>query len=207
MLYRTLALTAFLIFSSPPSNAQLFNDDGTPPNPITITVGSDVNSNPPVVGWTEGVCYTPLTAGVHPGDSLLFEFDGHNVYQMPSKEAFDDCDFTDATLLAQVGESPYEYTISKTAMGENLYFACQVGDHCAGGTQKLQVSVTAFWGNAERVSTTPSSFLLGKSVDECTAIQDSEGAISESDQIESSGLQSFCSDPVLVDGEEHTYYR
>jgi len=125
---------------------------------------------------------------------------------MASKENFDNCDFTDATLLAQVGESPFKYTIpSDDAMGDILYFACQIGDHCAGGMQKLQVGVTAFWGNAERQSIPSSSFVLGTSVEECNAIQ--EGTVSESDQIESSALQSFCSDPVLVEGESHMYYR
>ena len=107
--------------------------------PMTITIGQDPNAIPSNVGWTDGVCYKPMVnSNIQGGDSLEFIYDAHNVYQMASKEHFMGCNFTDAVLLSQVGESPYTYEIGEDYTG-TLYFACQVGDHCASGTQKLQV--------------------------------------------------------------------
>ena len=64
------------------------------------------------VGWTEGVCYVPVAKAMV-GDSLVFDFTGHDVYKMPSKDHFTNCDFSDALLIAEVGESPFEYYITE----------------------------------------------------------------------------------------------
>ena len=74
-------------------------------NSVTIRVGNDPNVVPPFVGWTDGVCYKPVMGGVFYGDVLEFAYEAHNVYQMASKKHFNDCNFTDAVLLSQVGES------------------------------------------------------------------------------------------------------
>ncbi|KAL9186444.1 hypothetical protein ACHAXT_005682 [Thalassiosira profunda] len=175
-------------------------------NPVTVVVGGD--SPIGALGWTDGVCYAPIAAGVSGGDTLLFEYDAHNVYLMASAEHFHECDFSDAELLSQVGESPFEYVVPPEKVGEVLYFACQVGDHCAGGTQKLQVAVNAFFGNdAVRVAP-PSTALLGNTKEECDAIQKSSGVVSEQDQIAASAVQSFCGEPILLEDEPaDTYYR
>jgi hypothetical protein len=174
-------------------------------NPVTINVGSDTPLGP--LGWTDGVCYPPITEGVSPGDEIVFDYAAHNVYLMASEEHYHACDFSDATLLGQVGESPYTYTVKPEDEGSMLYFACQVGDHCAGGNQKLKVGVSAFWGLDEFERVAPASTaLLGKSKDECDEIQ--KTGISEADQIEASSLRSYCSEPVLLEDEPPlTYYR
>lgn len=191
------------------SSSASIESGGVVSNPITVTVGNDSPLGP--LGWIEGVCYSPVTEGVSPGDKVLFEFAAHNVYLMASEEHYHSCDFADATLLAQVGdESPYSYTIPPEAEGTMLYFACMVGDHCAGGSQKLTVGVSAFWGHDEFERQVPdSTVLLGMSSGECDEVQrGAGGGTSEAEQIEASGLRSSCSDPVLVeDGEPYTYYR
>ncbi|CAB9526116.1 Warthog protein [Seminavis robusta] len=166
----------------------------------TIVIGGDR-------GWTEGVCYQPVQGGtgVFPGDRLEFRFAAHNVYQMASLQDFMDCNFTDATLLAQVGEAPFTYTIPDES-DDVLYFACQVGDHCSSGTQKVQVPVTSFWtgGGGERLPPV-SSVLFGASADDCNALQ--SGVVDESTQLEANRLQAQCSDPEPVEGESHTFTR
>lgn len=151
--------------------------------------------------------YKPVQGGtgVFPGDRLEFQFAAHNVYKMPSYEAFVDCDFADATLLAQVGEAPFTYTIPE-GTNEVLYFACQVGNHCSAGTQKVQVPVTSFWGGGggERLSPV-SSYVLGASTEECDALQ--AGVVDESAAAEANRLLAECSDPEPVEGEPNTYFR
>ena len=72
-----------------------------------IDIGGDAG-----VGWTEGVCYPPVT-GVTAGDVLTFEFAGHDVYQLLSREEFDACDFSQGMLVAGVGASPFQYTVTE----------------------------------------------------------------------------------------------
>ena len=75
----------------------------------------------------------------------------HNVWRMPSAEAFDACDFSAAFELfsathggvaeADVARLGYAnvYEAQLDTAG-TMYFACEVGDHCAKG-QKIAVSV------------------------------------------------------------------
>jgi len=68
------------------------------------------------------------------GNKLLFQWEGvHNVYKMPSAQALEACDFTDAE---QVGTdaSPVVYNADSFP----LYFSCSITGHCQGG-QKLTV--------------------------------------------------------------------
>merc|ERR1719285_1698016 len=55
---------------------------------------------------------------------------------MPSKSAFDDCDFSSATLLSN--NNGYQHILTSLPM----YFACRVGSHCRAG-QKLAVTSSA----------------------------------------------------------------
>ncbi|CAB9508494.1 Stress up-regulated Nod 19 [Seminavis robusta] len=115
-------------------------------HPVTIVIGNDPDATPTTVGWTDGVCYQPIVEGVLPGDTLEFRYGAHNVYQMASKEHFMACNFSDATLLSEVGQTPFRFTIEDVYSNQlgsqtTFFFACQIGDHCASGTQKLQVTV------------------------------------------------------------------
>ena len=91
---------------------------------------------------------SPSTYEVVIGDKLSFKYtEYHNVYLMPSQEAYESCDFSAATELASVsygggeGDIPNKYEAVTTATG-TLYFACQIASHCAQG-QKIAVTVTA----------------------------------------------------------------
>ena len=68
------------------------------------------------------------------GDTLTFEWPGvHNVYQMPSLEAFESCDFSSATLIGS------ETGVQATLDSLPAYFACEISGHCLAG-QKLAVT-------------------------------------------------------------------
>ena len=91
---------------------------------------------------------SPSTYEVVIGDKLSFKYNAfHNVYLMPSQEAYESCDFSAATELASVsygggeGDIPNKYEAVTTATG-TLYFACQIASHCAQG-QKIAVTVKA----------------------------------------------------------------
>ena len=90
---------------------------------------------------------SPSTYEVVIGDKLSFKYtEYHNVYLMPSQEAYASCDFSAATELANAtygggeGSIPNNYEAVTTATG-TLYFACQISGHCAAG-QKIAVTVT-----------------------------------------------------------------
>ena len=101
------------------------------------------------------VCCTGLYGlsglGVTVGDKLRFSYSGsHNVYQMASKAAYDDCDFAEATELASTikgGGSGsfsnlYEAVVTTADAADTLYIACQVGAHCGDGGQKVTITAT-----------------------------------------------------------------
>ena len=159
----------------------------------TIDIGGDV-------GWMEGVCYQNVEQ-VRVGDILRFTFGGHDVYRLSSKSHFQNCDFSDSLLLAGVGSSPFEYEITDTDVDEGeLFFACSVGDHCAGGTQKVIIKMEPDLGQALTDVTPESQVLFGLSAEACAAAH--EGASEGSPD----GMQmdSECSEPGLQeDGRYH----
>merc|ERR1712166_893772 len=89
------------------------------------------------VQWTAGLNgdASARTKTVTTGDTLHFMWTGsHNVYQMASETAFNDCDFTGATDKGST--SPVSVPLSGAGP---WYFACSVGAHCTNG-QKLAVT-------------------------------------------------------------------
>lgn len=145
-------------------------------------------------GWIEGVCYQPVKKAMV-GDVLEFEFAGHDVHQVLSKSAFDGCDFSSSLLLAGVGESPFSYEITeKDAEDGILYFACTVGDHCSGGTQKVQVQIEPYMGQSLGDRDAPlSQTVTSVSPERCAEIQDGASVDGESTQESTSD----CTEPVL----------
>ena len=82
----------------------------------------------------------PPTLEVHKGDLVVFEWVGsHDVYLLPSRQAFTDCVFTNAVKLG--ASTGLRIHTGRLTCGETYYFACQIGDHCQGGNMKLAVHV------------------------------------------------------------------
>lgn len=90
----------------------------------------------------------------------------HDLMLLPSKAAYDACDFSSATTLAPLnapanaatGTTSY-YLPCGTTPGAVKYVACSVASHCASGGQKLTVRVSAT-EHALDTSTTPPTALL-----------------------------------------------
>ena len=100
---------------------------------------------------------SPSTYEVVIGDKLSFKYtEYHNVYLMPSQEAYRSCNFSDATELASdsygggEGSFPNVYEAVTTATG-TLYFACEKPGHCE-ARQKIAVTVTAEDSPAPRLA-------------------------------------------------------
>ena len=100
---------------------------------------------------------SPSSYKVVIGDKLSFKYsEYHNVYLIPSQEAYRSCNFSDATELASdsygggEGSFPNVYEAVTTATG-TLYFACEKPGHCE-ARQKIAVTVTAEDSPAPRLA-------------------------------------------------------
>lgn len=158
--------------------------------PVDIVVGYDPDQFS--VGWSDGVCYLPVT-NARIGDTVQFQFFQHNIYKMPSRDAMERCDFSDATLLSSSG--PYEYPITSSdysSDSKSIYFACEIGSHCF-GEQRLEIDLSSIEENAPRatVDLPLSRFVLGTSSDSCAAVR--RGDISA--DVASRMDESECSPP------------
>ena len=181
---------------------------------VTITIGSDL-------GWTDGLCYRPISH-VRPGDVLLFNYGGHDVWRLSSEERMNDCDFSSndendeimTRQLAGVGESPYQYVITESDIsnGSSLYFACSVGSHCSNGNQRLVVHIDqSVLLNMEepiqeRNVIPESNYAIGLNDETCALYQSSTTNIDETfDFLENNRLQSYCEEAVF--DENDGYYK
>ena len=71
---------------------------------------------------------------------IVFKWNGnHNVYQFPDKDSFENCDFSQATILFTTAITS-SYIFRARSPG-TYYFGCEVGSHCRYG-QKLTLQVT-----------------------------------------------------------------
>lgn len=90
----------------------------------------------------------------------------HDLVLLPSKAAYDACDFSSATTLAPInspanaatGTASYYLPCGSTP-GATKYLACSMASHCASGGQKLTVRVSAT-EHALDMTTTPPTALL-----------------------------------------------
>jgi Plastocyanin-like domain len=89
-----------------------------------------------VIPWEvfSASAFPPVTT-LNVNDSLTFDFEGaiHDVYQFPDKAAYNDCDFSNATEVSDVGPVSINVTEGVT------YFGCAVGNHCT--THGMRVAV------------------------------------------------------------------
>lgn len=101
---------------------------------ITDTVSDTVF----IIPWevVTSTSFPPVTT-LRANDSLTFNFEGaiHNVYQFPDKAAYNDCDFSNATEVSDVGPVTINVTEGVT------YFGCAVGNHCTMHGMRVAVIV------------------------------------------------------------------
>jgi len=179
---------------------------GQAAGPAKILVGETSNDLDRALGWSDGVCYSPVD-GVRKGDELEFDYLGtHDVYKMASREHFLECNFTDALLLGRPGESPFPYTVSaddELEEGSSIYFGCSIGSHCKDGMQKLIVNLESSQDLLSERKKPTSKFYLGMSLDDCAAVHNGEDMASSEngsgDDAENNAKRSVCTDPVLDD--------
>merc|ERR1712241_868961 len=77
--------------------------------------------------WTPHVRYEPIDANV--GDKLIFRVgEYHDLWRLRDADAYDNCDFTDGTLVA--GNGAGEVMVALDECGDH-YFACSVSEHCS----------------------------------------------------------------------------
>ena len=139
-LYQMISLTTTLLILSSINTSTMKMTHAA-----NIVVGSDPEQSYDA-NWSDGVCYAPIT-GARIGDTLEFRFGGHNVYRIPSLTAFEECDFSQAELLADSSASSYTHEITREAVEStldgsgSLFFACGIGGHCF--YQKVRVDVDA----------------------------------------------------------------
>jgi len=96
----------------------------------------EADDNIKEVNWLFGFRDPSARAtSVEAGTVLTFSWKGyHDVVVLPTKEAFDACDFSQGVSLGDV--SPVSYTVTETT-----YFSCSVPGHCLGG-QKLGAMIS-----------------------------------------------------------------
>ena len=101
------------------------------------------------IDWKTGMSDKEQKQTVTVGTDVVFKWSNfHDVYQLPDKAAYDNCDFSKATKLA--GTNVNTYTYKSTSEGI-VYFSCSVysGAHCK-ANQKLTLTVTGMfsvWAN------------------------------------------------------------
>ena len=96
------------------------------------------------IDWKLGMSVDEQNQGMELDQNNLavavFEWNGnHNVYQFPDKDAFGNCDFSQATMLSS-SSTTSSFTFRARSSGA-YYFGCEVGSHCRYG-QKLALQVT-----------------------------------------------------------------
>ena len=109
-----------------------------------------INGEGPYEEFWSKIPSTPSSYTVAAGTVLSFRYtSGHNVWLMPTEQAFNDCDFSAAVELASQtyggGQPPIwpnDYQAVATTAGD-LLIACEavMASHCGRG-QKIRVTVT-----------------------------------------------------------------
>lgn len=168
----------------------------------TIVVGD----LPSPVGWTDGVCYAPIQ-NVRVGDALQFNFEGHNVYKMATREDFEACNFDSAILLAEIGstqELVYQVTQQDAFAGE-IYFSCRIGAHCGSGNQKLMVQIDQMASPIDDMTAPDppvSRFVSGRANCEGLTAQDFDTI---ANAVTDGVMQSTCTEP-MIEPDTGRYY-
>merc|ERR1719482_2071023 len=87
------------------------------------------------IAWKLGMTDAEQQQTVAVNTDVIFTWTGtHDVYLLPNKKAFEECDFSKAKELASTKVNKYTYKASAAGV---FYFACKVTGHCKFTKQKL----------------------------------------------------------------------
>merc|ERR1712178_384464 len=140
-LHRMLSVLPAILLSS---SALTDLDSSTNATDAAVNV-TTIGSSPQY--WSS-IRQSPSEYSITVGDKISFRYSaGHNVWLMPTQEAFDNCDFSGATELASSShgggsnDTPNVYEAVAVSAG-TLYIACDkgFGFHCRFG-QKVEITV------------------------------------------------------------------
>ena len=102
------------------------------------------------IDWKIGMSTEEQQVTVPVGTDVFLKWSGnHDVYKFPDNTAYDKCDFSQATEMADDDDSPYPYKATSPGI---VYFGCSIGPHCK-LNQKLALTVTGMfsvWANLFR---------------------------------------------------------
>jgi len=104
------------------------------------------------VSWS-ATSYNDITASI--GEVITFTYSSsHDVWQFPDEKSYDACDFSNATLLADSRDSPFDYTVAN----DTAFLGCSVGSHCSRSGQKIKVSAAKSTKSDTSVSWSATSY-------------------------------------------------
>ena len=90
--------------------------------------------------WKLNMKSTERQQTVAVNTDVIFTWTGtHDVYLLPNKKAFEECDFSKAKELASTKVNKYTFKASAAGV---FYFGCKVTGHCKFTKQKLALTVT-----------------------------------------------------------------
>jgi len=164
-----------------------------------VVVGSDPNLQADV-NWSDGACYAPIS-DVRIGDTIEFNYKGHNVYKMRNYKAFKDCDFDDAIELSGIDQTNYRHEITQDDVDASeegdgsLFFACRYRSHCL-YDQKIRVNINTDLNFDATTKNPVSEVAIGFSTDLCDLVQRGEADISG--VTTNDDINSDCLDPVVT---------
>lgn len=114
-----------------PASTSLSPSPSPPPPPSSLANTIQINFDEPRSG---AVCYRAST-----GDQLNFYWsEYHNLHSLPSKAAYDLCEFGQATQLAAAGPQPGGVVVTVTSATEQ-FFACS--KICASNDHKVHICI------------------------------------------------------------------
>lgn len=91
-----------------------------------------------VVNW---VLFLNMFKRAFRNDTILFKWDGHHdVWEFPSKAAFDTCNFSAA--VERCSDKVQQCSVKMGRVGTR-YFGCKESDHCSKGKQKIAIKTVA----------------------------------------------------------------
>ena len=126
---------------------------------LALAAGARADGHALTIDWKEFMSSTEQALTADHTMDIVFAWEGdygdggtHNVYMMPTKEAYDACDLSQIVAYAEArhGDEAHEesgFTISAHELAEAYgydtptYWICEVSDHCQ-NAQKITITVS-----------------------------------------------------------------